>query len=65
MKARPPEYGGSKDEDPDMWIRYTERIFDANEWSEDRTKVSRAKVALKELAERWATANDHLLSPAT
>ena len=28
-------------------------------------EVSRAKVALKGLAERWATANDHLLSPET
>ena len=65
MKARPPEYWGGKDEDPDTWIRRTECVFDANEWSEDRTKVSRAKVALKGLAERWATANDHLLSPAT
>ena len=52
MKARPPEYWGGKDEDPDTWIRHTERVFDANEWSEDRTKVSRAKVALKGLAER-------------
>ena len=24
MKARPPEYWGSKDEDPDTWIRRTE-----------------------------------------
>ena len=63
MKARPPEYWGSKDEDPDTWIRHTERVFDANEWSEDRTKFSQAKVALKGLAERWTTANDHLLSP--
>ena len=65
MKARPPEYWGSKDEDPDTWIRRTERVFDANEWIENRTKVSRAKVALKGLAERWATANDHLLAPET
>ena len=65
MKARPPEYWGSKDEDPDTWIRRIERVFDANEWTEDRTKVSRAKVALKGLAERWATANDHLLTPGT
>ena len=27
--------------------------------------VARAKVALKGLAERWATANDHLLAPET
>ena len=52
MKARPPEYWGSKDEDPDTWIRRTEHVFDANEWMENRTKVSRAKVALKGLAER-------------
>ena len=65
MKARPPEYWGGKDEDPDTCIHHTEHIFDANEWSEDRTKVSRAKLALKGLAERWATTNDHLLSPAT
>ena len=65
MKARPPEYWGSKDEDPDTWIRCTECVFDANEWIENRTKVSRAKVALKGLAERWATANDHLLAPET
>ena len=63
MKARPPEYWGSKDEDLDTWIRRTERVFDANEWIENRTKVSWAKVALKGLAERWATANDHLLAP--
>ena len=65
MKARQLEYWGSKDEDPDTWIRRTERVFDANEWMENRTKVSRAKVALKGLAERWATANDHLLAPET
>ena len=65
MKARPPEYWGGKDENLDTWIRLTECVFDANEWSEDRTKVSRAKVALKGMAELWATANDHLLSPAT
>ena len=65
MKARPPEYWGSKDEDPDTWIRRTKCIFNANEWIENRTKVSRAKVALKGLAERWATANDHLLAPET
>ena len=65
MKARPPEYWGSKDEDPNTWIRRTERVFDANEWAENRTKVSRAKVALKGLAERWATANDHLRAPET
>ena len=65
MKARPPQYWGSKDEDPDTWIRRTERVFDANEWIENRTKVSRAKVALKGLAERWATANDHLLALET
>ena len=65
MKARPPEYWGSKDENPDKWIRRTEHVFDANEWIENRTKVSRAKVALKGLAERWATANDHLLAPET
>ena len=64
MKARSPEYWGSKDEDPDTWMRRIERVFDANEWSEDRTKISRAKVALKGRAERWVTANDHLLSPA-
>ena len=55
MKARHPEYWGGKDEDPDTWIHRTERVFDANEWLEDRTKVSRAKVALKGLAKRWAT----------
>ena len=65
MKARPPEYWGSKDEDPDTWICRTERVFDANEWTEIRTKVSRAKVALKGLAECWATANDHLLALET
>ena len=65
MKARTPEYWGSKDEDLDTWIRRTEQVFDANEWTEDRTKVSRAKVALKGLAERWARANDHLLVSGT
>ena len=64
MKARPPEYRGSKDEDRDTWIRRTERVFNANEWSEDRMKILRAKVALKGRAEHWVTANDHLLSPA-
>ena len=63
MKARPPEYWGSKDENPDTWIRRTECVFNANEWIENRTKVLRAKVALKGLAERWATANNHLLAP--
>ena len=61
MKTRPLEYWGSKDEDLDTWIRQIERVFDANEWTEDRMKVSRAKVALKGLAEHWATASDHLL----
>ena len=65
MKARPPEYWGSKDEDLDTWICCTEWVFDANEWTEDWTRVSRAKVGLKGLAERWATANDHLLAPET
>ena len=65
MNARPPEHWGIKDEDPDTWIHYTERIFNANEWSEDRTKVSRAKVALKGLAEHWEIANYHLFSLAT
>ena len=65
MKARPSEYWGSKDEDLDTWICRTERVFDVNEGIENRTKVSRAKVALKGLAERWATANNHLLPPET
>ena len=64
MKDRPLEYWGSKDEDLDTWIRHTEHVFDANKWQEDRTKVSRAKVTLKGLSGRWATANDHLSSPA-
>ena len=65
MKARPPECWGSKDEDPDTWIHRTEHVFDASKWIENQTKVSRAKVALKGLAERWATANDHLLALET
>ena len=65
MKARPPEYWGSKTESPNTWIRCTKRVFDTNEWTENRTKVLRAKVALKGLAKRWATANDHLLAPKT
>ena len=65
MKARLPEYWGSKDEDTDTWIRCTERVIDANEWTENRTKVPRAKVALKGLAECWAIANDHLLALET
>ena len=63
MKARPPEYWGSKDEDPDTWIRQIKHVFNANKWTEGRMKVSWAKVALKGRAERWATASDHFLIP--
>ena len=55
MRTRTPEFSGAPNEDPDAWIRKVGRVALANEWDEDAVKISKALVALKGSAERWAS----------
>ena len=55
MRTRTPEFFGGPNEDPDAWIQKVGRVALASEWDEDAVKISKALVALKGSAERWAS----------
>ena len=64
MRTRTPEFSGAPNEDPDAWIRKVGRVALANEWDEDAVKISKALVALKGSAERWASSVEATVTAA-
>ena len=64
MRTRTPEFSGAPNEDPDAWIRKVGRVALANEWEEDAVKISKALVALKGSAERWASSVEATVTTA-
>ena len=64
MRTRTPGFSGAPNEDPDAWIRKMGRVALANEWDEDAVKISKALVALKGSAERWASSVEATVTAA-
>ena len=64
MRTRTLEFSGAPNEDPDAWIRKVGRVALANEWDEDAVKISKALVALKGSAERWASPGEATVTAA-
>ena len=64
MRTRTPEFFGAPIEDLDTCIRKGGRVTLANEWDEDAVKISKALVALKGSAKRWASSVESTITAA-